>query len=244
MTGPERLIATAEDQIGYLGKKSNAQLDDFTANAGGLYNKFARDLDVLGDLFNGKKNGYDWCAVFVLWLFVKAFGREIAQKMLNVPNNSLAAGCGYALNYYKQKGRLFTAPEPADQIFFGTAATTDHTGIVTAVKGGYVHTIEGNAGSPTGVHAFQYPVGYARIKGYGRPDWSLVPEEKVEEDPEYERWKQYMERYRAELAALPVPEWGAVNWETSKTAGIVDGTRPMDLLTRIEAAVMMSRAEK
>ena len=38
MTPQERLIATAEDQVGYLGKKSNAQLDDFKANTSGKWN--------------------------------------------------------------------------------------------------------------------------------------------------------------------------------------------------------------
>ena len=60
MTAPERLIATARAQDGYLGKKSNSQLDDPKANTGGKFNKFARDLDALGDFYNCRKNGYDW----------------------------------------------------------------------------------------------------------------------------------------------------------------------------------------
>ena len=43
MTAQERVIATAEDQVGYMGKKSNAQLDDFKANTVGRWNKYARD---------------------------------------------------------------------------------------------------------------------------------------------------------------------------------------------------------
>ena len=92
MTAAERLIATAEDQVGYMGKRSNAQLDDFKANAPGKYNKYARDLDALGDFYNGPKNGFDWCDVFVDWCFVHTFGREIAQKLLCQPNKSLGAG--------------------------------------------------------------------------------------------------------------------------------------------------------
>ena len=42
-----------------FGKKANAQLDDPTANKGGKFNKFARDLDALGNFYNGRKNGYD-----------------------------------------------------------------------------------------------------------------------------------------------------------------------------------------
>ena len=94
MTPRERLIATAEDQVGYLGKKSNAQLDEPKANAGGLWNKFARDLDALGDFYNGKKNGYDWCDVFVDWCFVTTFGQAEAQLLLCQPDRSLGAGTG------------------------------------------------------------------------------------------------------------------------------------------------------
>lgn len=189
MTPQERLIAAAEDQVGYIGKKSNAQLNDFTANTPGLYNKFARDLDALGDFYNGKKNGYDWCDVFADWCFVTTFGRETAQKLLCQPDKSCGAGTGYSLGYYKAKGRLFTAPQLGDQIFFGTASVTQHTGIVTAVSGGYVHTVEGNAGSPSAVRACKYLLNYAKIKGYGRPDWSLVPDDNDKEDDDMTYYK-------------------------------------------------------
>lgn len=185
MTAQERLIATAEEQVGYTGKKSNAQLDDPKANTPGLYTKFARDLDALGDFYNGRKNGFDWCDVFVDWCFVHTFGRKLAQYLLCQPDKSLGAGTGYSLNYYKQKGRLFTAPQPADQIFFGDASSTWHTGIVTAVSGGYVYTIEGNAGNPSAVRSCKYALTYKAIKGYGRPDWTLVPDEKEDDDMVY-----------------------------------------------------------
>lgn len=184
MTPQERLIATAEDQIGYMGKKTNANLDDFKANPGGLFNRFARDLDALGDFYNGRKNGYDWCDVFVDWCFVETFGRALAQLLLCQPDRSCGAGTGYSLNYYKQKGRLFSTPQPGDQIFFGDAKSTWHTGLVVKVEGGYVHTIEGNAGSPSAVRSCRYVIGGKTIKGYGRPDWSLVPEDKPEEQEE------------------------------------------------------------
>ena len=54
----ERVLATARAEIGYIEKETNAQLDDKTANAGdGNWNKYARDLDALGVVYNGKKNG-------------------------------------------------------------------------------------------------------------------------------------------------------------------------------------------
>lgn len=174
MTPQERLASTAAAEVGYIGKLSNSKLDSNTANAGGKFNKYARDLDALKDFYNGPKQGFDWCDVFCDWCFVQTFGRELAQKMTSQPNRSAGAGTGYSLGYYKSKGRLFSEPLVGDQIFFGDAKSTWHTGIVTAVKGGDLWTVEGNAGNPLGVHEFKYKIGDGRIKGYGRPDWSLV----------------------------------------------------------------------
>jgi len=174
MTPQERLIATAQAQVGYIGKKNNAQLDTPTANGGGKFNKYARDLDALGNFYNGPKQGFGWCDIFVDWCFVQTFGRALGQKMLGQPDRSAGAGTGYSLGYYKAKGRLFSTPQPGDQIFFGDSRSTWHTGIVTAVTGGTVTTVEGNSGSPLGVHQFRYQIGSKTIKGYGRPDWALA----------------------------------------------------------------------
>ena len=218
MTPQERLIATAKAQEGYIGKKSAAQLDDPKANAGGRFNKFARDLDALGDFYNGRKNGYDWCDVFVDWCFVTTFGRDIAQKLLCQPDKSCGAGTGYSLGYYKAKGRFFTSPQPADQVFFGDDKSTRHTGIVTEVRGGYVYTTEGNAGSPSAVRGRKHPVGDKQIKGYGRPDWSLVPagrpEEITEEDDEMTYYKTLAD----------VPSWYKPAVQKAVDAGALHGT--------------------
>ena len=227
MTAQGRLISTAEDQVGYMGKKSNAQMDDFKANTPGLFNKFARDLDALGDFYNGRKNGYDWCDVFVDWCFVHTFGRELGQKLLCQPNKSLGAGTGYSLNYYRQKGRFFSAPQPGDQIFFGDSKITWHTGIVAKVAGGFVHTVEGNAGNPSAVRACRYVVGGRNIKGYGRPDWSLVPADKPEPEPpapqpeEPEKEVDDMVYYKT---LADVPKWYRPSIEKVVNAGALQGT--------------------
>ena len=45
-------------ELGYHEKASNANLDDKTANSGsGNWTKYARDLDRLGNFYNGAKNG-------------------------------------------------------------------------------------------------------------------------------------------------------------------------------------------
>jgi len=213
MTPQACLIATARDQVGYMGKKTNSQLDDPRANPGGRFNKFARDLDALAGFYNGKKNGYDWCDVFVDWCFVTTFGRELAQKLLCQPDRSLGAGTGYSLDYYRKKGRLFSSPQPADQIFFGDSGSTWHTGLVVKAAGGYVHTIEGNAGNPSAVRACRYVIGGKNIKGYGRPDWVLVPgEEMGDEDMTY--YKTLAE----------VPEWYKPAVRKAVNKGALNGT--------------------
>lgn len=181
-----KLIEIAKAEEGYLEKKSNKDLDSKTANAGSNnYTKYARDLDNLGDFYNGKKNGYAWCDVFVDWCFVKAFGRARAQELLCQPNKSTGAGVGYSRNYYKNKGQYYTSePKVGDQIFFKNASGgIQHTGLVIGVTDSVVYTIEGNTSSASGVVANggcvrckSYGKLYKYIDGYGRPKYKEEPQ--------------------------------------------------------------------
>lgn len=67
-----KLINRALSWDGYLEKKSNRDLDDFTANAGNKnYTCFARDYK----LHTGQNlQEQPWCAMFVSEIFVQAFG--------------------------------------------------------------------------------------------------------------------------------------------------------------------------
>ena len=172
-----KLIQIAEAEEGYLEKASNASLDSDTANAGSAnFTKYARDLDAIPDFYNGKKNGYSWCDVFVDWCFVKAFGAEAALKLTCQPKKSAGAGCKYSAQYYKAKGQFHTTPKVGDQIFFHSGGDPNHTGIVRAVDSSKVYTIEGNTSGASGVVANgggvcrkSYSLNYSRIYGYGRP---------------------------------------------------------------------------
>ena len=179
----ENLIKIAKDEIGYLEKASNNNLDSKTANAGSNnFTKYARDLDNISGFYNGKKQGYAWCSVFVGWCFFKAFGAENAKRLLCQPDKSLGAGCEYSMKYYKINGRFRTSPTVGDQIFFkDSSGTACHTGIVYAVDKSYVYTIEGNTSSASGVIAngggvFQkkYSLNYNRILGYGHPAYDIA----------------------------------------------------------------------
>ena len=165
------VIAVAIAEIGYKEKASNSNLDDKTANAGSAnYTKYARDFDQkYPRWYNGKKNGYAWCDMFVDWCFLTAFGYENALRLTCQPEKSAGAGCRYSLRYYKNKGQYHTSgPKPGDQIFFGTSLDdVSHTGLVEKVDGSKVYTIEGNTSDQ--VARRSYALSNSRIVGYGRP---------------------------------------------------------------------------
>lgn len=173
-----KVIAIAAAEIGYKEKKSYSQLDDKAANAGsGNYTKYARDFDQkYPKWYNGKKNGFAWCDMFVDWCFLTAYGYENALRLLCQPEKSCGAGCTYSLRYYKSKGQFHTSgPKPGDQIFFGTSLdNSTHTGIVEKVTAQKVFTIEGNTSDQ--VARRSYALTNSRILGYGRPAYDAVTE--------------------------------------------------------------------
>ena len=173
----QKLLTIARNEIGYREKASSAQLDDKTANAGsGNYTKYARDLDAIG-YYNGPKQGFPWCDVFVDWCFVAAFGPKTGREMLFQPEKSAGAGCLYSAQYFQQAGHFSRSdPQPGDQVFFSySPGEVSHTGIVETVNAGTITTIEGN--SSDGVNRRSYPRNYGSFYGFGRPDWNLAATE-------------------------------------------------------------------
>ena len=183
----EKVLEIALDEVGYLEKKTNAQLDSKKANAGSNnYTKYARDLDNVKYFYNGKKNGYAWCAVFVAWCFYKALGTDRARELLCYPTKSLGASCSYAISYYKKQNRFFTSPKKGDQVFFKVG----HTGIVYNVDSNYIYTIEGNTSNSSEVVANggcvakkKYKIGASSISGYGRPNYKADNDTKEDSKP-------------------------------------------------------------
>ena len=75
----KKLINQAKKWTGYLEKKSNAQLDHFTANAGSSnYTCFARDYKAHTGL---NLQAQPWCAMYVSEVFVQSFGLEAAKEL-------------------------------------------------------------------------------------------------------------------------------------------------------------------
>ena len=148
MSKASEIVAIALAQIGYKEKASNKNLDDPAANAGSAnWTKYARDLASAG-YYNGNKNGFAWCDVFVDWCFFKAYGKDEGQR-IQCQTGPYGAGCTYSMQYYQQKGRCDKNPKVGDQIFFRYSGSNgaDHTGIVVEVSSSQIVTVEGNSGN-------------------------------------------------------------------------------------------------
>lgn len=206
----KHLISQASRWIGYLEKKSNAQLDDLTANAGsGNYTCFARDYQT----HTGQNlQAQPWCAMFVSEVFVQAFDPEVAKKLLG---GSLYHYCPTGVNQFKKAGRWSMTPEPGAVIFFTNGQRAYHTGIVTEVTATRIKTIEGNTSGASGVVENgggvcqkAYSKSYSKIMGYGLPDWSLVP------DPVKKSGWQHTDIgwwYMYEDGSYPINKWELIN---------------------------------
>lgn len=171
------LLKIAENEIGYLEKKTNSQLDSKTANAGSNnWTKYGQDL--IKEIGSPYSNGVAWCDMFVDWCFLKAFGKEKAKSLLG----GWSAYTPTSAQYFKNMGRWYTSnPKVGDQIFFKNTERICHTGIVYKVDSLKVYTIEGNTSGANGVIANgggvckkSYYLSYNKIAGYGRPNYDSV----------------------------------------------------------------------
>ena len=139
------VLRIAADEFGYIGKKSNADLDDKTANITGKFTKYARDLNAAG-YYNGDKNGFAWCCVFVDWCFYVAAGRDKAAATKVKPVSLYGASVRFITPMFPEDHIYQMSTAPGDQVIFKNAATGEltHTGLVESVSGDTFTTIEGN----------------------------------------------------------------------------------------------------
>lgn len=165
-----KLILIAKNEIGYLEKKNNSQLDSKTANAGSKnYTKYWRDI-------NPSYQGQPWCAAFVSWCLMKAFGLGTAKKLLK----------HWPYVYCPTMADLFTLnsnPKVGDIVIFYQNGAFTHTGIVIKVLGDRFWTVEGNTSGASGiisngggVCAKSYLNSQMPGTKFCTPDWSIVAE--------------------------------------------------------------------
>lgn len=163
-----KVISIAKAENGYLEKRSNSQLDSKTANAGSEnYTKYWRDI-------YPAYQGQPWCACFVTWCFVQAFGKDKAKQLLK----------HYPYTYCPTMKDLFTLnsnPNVGDIVIFYRNGQFAHTGIVTKVSGDQFWTVEGNTSGGSTIVAngggvFEKSYYNSKLPGtkFCTPDYSLV----------------------------------------------------------------------
>lgn len=207
-----KVLATAVGELG------NTEWPPGSNNV--MYNTVYYGYEVAGD-------AWKWCLVFLWWVFQQA-GERMAFF-----GGGKTASCGTLLKWYQAQGMTVPAAEvqPGDIVILNFSGTQDtqHCGLVIAVDGIYITTIEGNtseAGSQSNggmvCKKTRYP---SQIVGVCRPEYK--EEETVKPDDLTDHWAEKSCR-KAERKAI--------------MKGYPDGTfRPDKEVTRAELAVILDR---
>lgn len=193
------------------------------------YNTWFYGYEVSGD-------AYPWCAAFINWLFEQADARELYY------GGSLCAGCTTLMNYHKARGEFVTGDyRPGDLLLMCWCGQgdADHIGIVTAVEGNVVHTIEGNTSitsNDNGGAVMRRERSGSCIVGAIRPQYA-----QEEESMTYGQFKGLMAQYEQEQRDEAVSGYAAEAWEKAKKKGLIDGTMPRRPVLREQLAIMLDR---
>lgn len=158
----KNVIDLAKRQLGYK-------------ETGNNHTKYSNYFDTAAwQWFNTKKQGAEWCAIFVCWLFCQNenLGPKQAYEFLGCPKSgpkdNCAAGVPYFFDYLKNKGYKVdkSKGEPGDIIVLNNKK---HVGIIEKIEDGYYITIEGNKGNYV-AHG-SYKISSSYITGIFHPDW-------------------------------------------------------------------------
>ncbi len=167
-----RVLEIAKAETGYLEKNKGQDLYSKTPGGDDNYTKYWADI-------YPSYQKQPWCLCFCLWVFYKAFGLEMAKKMLYMKGITFYTPT--SADYFKANKAWSPTPKAGDLIFFKNSTRIYHVGIVANVDSTRVYTIEGNTSGGAAVEAngggvFQksYPLNLSKIAGYGRPNWSLA----------------------------------------------------------------------
>ena len=228
MTAIDKLIQTADNEVGYLEKSSNSQLDDKTANAGmNNYTKYWRDI-------KNEYQGQPWCAVFVTQCFTKTFGVDKAHQLLK---HYPYVYCPTMSGLFK----LYANPKRGDIVIFNHNGVFTHTGIVTGVDGDYFTTVEGNtsAGSAVvanggGVCRKEYYISNLTGTKFCRPDYETAESEEEIMSKEYTELKAEIAKLQADVNKLNskmiynyvddnMPEWARPTVQKMMDKGFLKG---------------------
>ena len=157
----QKFLELAASQLGYVEDTGNKT-------------KYAKYFDTEAwQWFNTKKQGAEWCAIFICWLFCQLIGPDRARSFLGCPSpkDNCAAGVKYLWQYLCKRGWKVdkTKGQPGDIIFLNS---NKHVGLIQKVEDGKYITIEGNKSNK--VAQGSYKVTSSTVYGICRPAWSEI----------------------------------------------------------------------
>lgn len=135
-----------------------------------------------------RSDGASWCASFIVWC-----ARQANIDSSIIKNTGWATADDLGITYYGRNAdrtnTITYTPKAGDVIIFDWSSNGycyksppsfygDHVGLVEYVENGYVHTIEGNSGSPGAVRRKSYSLSSSEIKGYGVPAYENTEQER------------------------------------------------------------------
>lgn len=181
----DKILDIANAEVGYIEKswdayrKNPTVIYDKVAGAGkDNVTKYAKEMDDMG-VYNGIKQGYPYCNVFIDWIFVQSVGLDRARELLI----GFSAGCTQDWNWLKSAGRIVNNAQRGDLIFFRNLS---HIGIIEKVENGKIYTIEGNTSNEAElitnggqVAKKIYDINSSVIYGFARPDYEKQKDEPV-----------------------------------------------------------------
>ena len=219
MATAEKILEIARSQIG--ARESPANSDNVKYNTA----YYGREV-------SGK---YPWCAVFVWWVFREAGAPELYY------GGGETAYCPTLMSFHKKQA--VTDYRPGDIVFFNFSgrSSAGHVGICKSWDGTYITTIDGNTGSASednGGAVLRRRRHKKFIVGAYRPEYQ------EDDDMTQDQFDAMMENWMSRQAKKkPTQQWEIEGLERVVKAGVTDGSRPMGLCTRLEAA-MMAAANK
>ena len=219
MATAEKILEIARSQIGT--RESPANSDNVKYNTA----YYGREV-------SGK---YPWCAVFVWWVFREAGASDLYY------GGDKTAYCPTLMSFHKKQ--KVTDYWPGDIVFFNFSgrSSAGHVGICESWDGTYITTIDGNTGSASednGGAVLRRRRHKKFIVGAYRPEYQ------EDDDMTQDQFDAMMENWMSRQAKKkPTQQWEIEGLERAVKAGVTDGSRPMGLCTRLEAA-MMAAANK
>ncbi len=174
-------------------------------------------------------NGVPWCMIFVQWCFQQA----------GTPLPCRTASCSALLRWYQanQRERVVSQPRPGDIAIYRFG----HTGIVEHAAGSSATAIEGNtspgeAGSQSnGGGVFRRTRTLSAALAYIRP---------FDEGDDIMTGQEIYTALNDYLKNQSVPLWAEKEFQEAVDMGLTDGSEPLTLIPRYQAAILAKRAVK